>query len=111
MLRYQCDNGRDAAKSDAAKQALTTYQSLSDPDARAQFLKEFEENGRGKTANALKFSLTFKQRLKDTYVTTVSAIEDYMTRPYLGCSAVRNPVARRASCAGGPRRQGAAEPQ
>ena len=81
MLRYRINHGKDQSKATAAEQALKVYQELAAPEDRAKFLKEFELNGGGKNPGALKFALTFNQRLKDLTETEVSANENWWTRP------------------------------
>ena len=108
MLRYQAEKCKDPAKKEAGAAALEVYQGLSDASERAQFLKEFEENGKGKTPGSLKFTLTFKQRLKETYSTSVGAVENFITRPQGGWAELPRQVRYSASCVGGACAFGAA---
>ena len=81
MLRYQRDSGKDKEKADGAAQAMAVYEELVQPDEREAFLKEFEANGGGRTPGSLKFVLTFRQRLKETFNVEASAVENWLTRP------------------------------
>ena len=101
MLRHQAEKCKDPEKSSAGAHALEVYQGISDATERAQFLKEFEENGKGKTPGSLKFSLSFKQRLRESYSTSVGAIENYLTRPQGGRAELPRQVRYSPSCVGG----------
>ena len=81
MLRYQVNSGKDQEKATAADQALKVYEELTQPNDREKFLAEFEANGGGKAHGSLRFALTFRQRVSDSFSTEVSATENYLTRP------------------------------
>ena len=81
MLRYQVNKGKDEDKAAAADQALKVYEELTQPTDREKFLAEFEANGGGKAHGSLRFALTFRQRVQDSFTTEVSATENYLTRP------------------------------
>ena len=81
MLRYQRDSGKDKEKQAGAEAAMTVYEQLVQPEEREAFLKEFEMNGGGKQPGSLKFALTFRQRLRETFQVEASAVENWLTRP------------------------------
>ena len=72
---------KDEEKAAAADQALKVYEELTQPSDREKFLAEFEANGGGKAHGSLRFALTFRQRVSDSFSTEVSATENYLTRP------------------------------
>ena len=80
LLRYRSSNCKDDVQQDAAKQALHTYQTLSNFDDRRRFLDEYEANGSGKGPNSLKFALEFNQTLTSSKRTAVGFNENMLTR-------------------------------
>ena len=82
MLRYKRDSGKDKEKAAGAEAAMTVHEQLVQPEEREAFLKEFEMNGGGgKQPGSLKFALTFRQRLRETFQVEASAVENWLTRP------------------------------
>ena len=61
-LRYQAsDKCNDQEKRKAAKEAQTKWNSLMNQDDKKRFLKMWDDNGRGKSADSLKFAVKFEQ--------------------------------------------------
>ena len=79
MLKYQSSKGQGERK-DASVVALQVYQELSTADDKANFLQDFESNGGGKTAQGLKFAMSFKKSVSHEKSNSMSSIEDYITR-------------------------------
>ena len=81
FLRYHSEEAKgNPAKRNAAKEALEIYRTLSDPSTRLSFLSNFEQAGSGKTADALKFALEFRQTLSSSKQIDVGSNEDFFTR-------------------------------
>ena len=82
FLRYQCEQAKkvDDSKRDAAKEALEIYRTLSDPSTRLSCLSNYEQAGSGKTTDALKFALEFRQTLSSSKQIDVGSTEDFFTR-------------------------------
>ena len=81
FLRYHSEEAKgNPAKRNAAKEALEIYRTLSDPSTRQSFLSNFEQAGSGKTADALKFALGFRQTLSSSKQIDVGSNEDFFTR-------------------------------
>ena len=78
LLKYQAEHGKD--RKDPAQKALDVYKSLADPEDRASFLADFESNGGGKTAAALKFALRFTKAVDNKKSKGASSTEDYFCR-------------------------------
>ena len=92
VLKYNASKGKDEEKSDAAAKALTVYNSLVQTSDRAQFVKDFEANGNGKTANGMKFAMTFKKSLAASRHEEVSATENWFTRHPFNTSSFKDSV-------------------
>ena len=61
-LRYQAsDKCNDQEKRKAAKEAQTKWNSLMNQDDKKRFLKMWDDSGRGKSADSLKFAVKFEQ--------------------------------------------------
>ena len=88
FLRYQSEVATkvDDSKKDAAKEALEIYRTLSDKSTRLAFLSNYEQAGSGKTADALKFALEFRQALSSSKQIDVGSTEDFFTRQGYCCN-------------------------
>ena len=88
FLRYQCQAATkiDDSKRDAAKEALEIYRTLSDKPTRLSCLSNYEQAGSGKTADALKFALGFRQALSSSKQIDVGSTEDFFTRQGYCCN-------------------------
>ena len=82
LLKYQKSHGKDKERSELACQAHAVYSTLTTPQERALFVQDFEANGNGKTANGLKFALTFKKTLSSRKNVEVGSHENMLTRPF-----------------------------
>ena len=61
-LRYQAsDRASDEEKKKAAKECQQAWAGLVNQEDKKRFLKMWEDNGRGKTADSLKFAVRFEQ--------------------------------------------------
>ena len=84
VLKYHSGktDGKDAQRTENAQQALDVYKALSTGTDRARFVEEFEANGKGKNAEALKFAVTFEKILKNNKSVEVGMTEDMLTRHF-----------------------------
>ena len=74
-------NGKNEARREEAQGVLDVYESLGDPERKAEFLRDFETNGGGKGKDALKFAATFKKTAESDKTVDVSVVDNYCTGP------------------------------
>ena len=85
LLKYNSQKAKDQEKKDDAQRALNIYQQLGDPEERARFLQVFESSGGGKAPGALKFAVTFEQKVDSSKTTEVAQVENWLTRLVITC--------------------------
>ena len=80
FLAYHSKAGRDAERRQEACQAMTAWKALSSPEDRLAFVRQFEQEGSGKTPGSLRFATSFSASQTSSKRTRLEAIEDFLTR-------------------------------
>lgn len=84
VLKYKADASRNKSGEnlEEANKALKLYSTM-DAESKKRFLNDFENNGRGKGKNALKFITSFEHSLVHANVCSASSEEDFFTMPQI----------------------------